>query len=421
MLMRYISFFAAVMVIITFLAISVSGDEKRIYGSISVDNLTVTSYSPDWDNTKVKQLYDELQNNFTANEYPLLSAIYIYPDSPSGYNGEYFEDITVEDGSYKIGNGAYINLYNGSRYNTVEKIAPILSHEYGHHYTLVNILRSEGRYYNNWINSNYGKIRNLSEFDDICFSKSQDNYSYRWDVREIAANDYYELLGSPTGKSSLDYPDTEEQLKINSILRSNPKLEDKYDFSHTAYNAMPQKNLDIPLAADTDGLYEYFLQLGGYTGQQQSLNKYPKIFDISYSDSDCGREYTIKWTEALGQAPFEYTLIMYGKNSSVIPIPIKTVSSGEELCAKFGSGTDGNDTIQKEYNGEYEFVIFTEDANGFMYSTTPVSYDFSTAESVTTYIQYPLQDGTLHDVFNAVIKILEKEERQLLTEGGYKK
>jgi hypothetical protein len=387
-----------------------SAENEQVYGSYSVDNLTLTSYSTKWNDEKLKKLSEELKNNFTSDEYGLLASIVIYPNSPTGYNGEYFEDISIKNGEYVIGGNAKINLYNGDRYDSIEKIAPIVSHEYGHHYTAVNILKSEGRYSNDWQNSTYAKLRKLSEYDKVCIDSSDENYSYRWDITELAANDYYELLGSDTGKTSLDYPDTEEQLEIDEYVRKNPSYQTEYDFSKTAYNAMPQKNLDLPLAADVDGLYEYFLQLGGYTDKNQGLTKYPRLSDISYSDTEVGRQYKVTWTEAYGSAPFEYTLIMYGKNSSVIPIPIKTVTSGEELCATFGSGTNGIDTIQKQYNGEYEFVIFIRDVNGFIYSTTPVKYDFSSAESVTTYINYPLPDGTLNDVFNAVIQILKKEE-----------
>jgi hypothetical protein len=394
---------------------NVQGDEYDIYGTYSQKNLTITSYSSAWNDENVKLLYDELQKNFISNEYDYLSDIFIYPDSPNGVNGEYFDDISVSDGKYICGNNAVIKLYNGERYNTVEKIAATLSHEYGHHYTIVNIFLYENKYLNNWFESGYGKLRLLDEYAPFYYSKTQYNYSYNRDITEIAANDYFELLGSDTGKSSTDYHDTKEQLAIKKQGEA-----DNCDQNTAAYNLVPQKNPDIPLAADVNGLYEYLLKIGGYTGSKKSLSKYPALKSISYEETPYGRAYTAKWTEAIGGGPFEYTLIMYGKGSSVLPIPIKTVRNGEELCAYFGSGYDNENFISKYYYGEYEFVIFVRDVNGFIYSTKPQSYNFSTAQPLTVYVHYPSADGTLDDVYNAVVRILKKEERSKMI-GGSKK
>lgn len=382
------------------------GAEVTTFGEYTCDSLTITSYSPSWDNSRTEQLYHELQNNFISSEYSLLSHIYIYPDSPSGLNGEYFEDISISGGKYTVGGGAYINLYNGERYTTIEEMAPILSHEYGHHYTIVNILKTEGKYYSNWQKTRYGKIRDLDKYKNICCSRDDPNYVYRWDVTEIAANDYYQLLGSPTGKASLDYPDTTEMLEIKRKDRINGT---NTAFDKTAYNAMPQKNPDIPLAANIDGLYQYLLEIGGYTGQNEGLSRYPALTEITYKDTPTGRQYTVNWSKAAGSGPFEYTLIMYGKGSSLIPQPVKTVAEGESLTAVFGSGTNGTDTIERDFIGEYEFVLYTRDSRGFIYSSKPTEYNFSTAKNITTYVRYPLRDGTMTDVFNAIHRILQRE------------
>ena len=52
-----------------------------------------------------------------------LKNIYIYPDNRAGVNGLYFDDIYIQDGQYKLGDNAYINLYNAQRLNSVDKIA----------------------------------------------------------------------------------------------------------------------------------------------------------------------------------------------------------------------------------------------------------------------------------------------------------
>ena len=109
----------------------------KVYATYTANTLTITSYSKSWNKNMLKNLYVELISNFHGDEFDFLSDIYIYPNSPEGVNGLYYDDISLENNKYVLGSNAYINLYNGERYNTIPKIAYTLSHEYGHHYMIL--------------------------------------------------------------------------------------------------------------------------------------------------------------------------------------------------------------------------------------------------------------------------------------------
>ena len=80
--------------------ISVFADELKVYSTYTANNLTITSYSKNWSKSMLKDLYLELLNNFHSDEFDYLSNIYIYPDSPEGVNGLYYDDIFLENGKY---------------------------------------------------------------------------------------------------------------------------------------------------------------------------------------------------------------------------------------------------------------------------------------------------------------------------------
>lgn len=355
------------------------------YGTYNKNSLSIVSYSENWNNDKLEKLYNELLNNFHGSEFKYLKNIYLYPDSPYGVNGYYIEDISLDKkGNYVLGDNACIKLFNADRYTTVEEMAPFLTHEYGHHYTIYNITKYENKYYNEWKDSKYGKIRNFEEYP-VIYSLNDPNYIYRWDVTEIAAEDYSQLLGSKTGKISTDYKDSLENLEA--------RIQEQY-YSTDSFNLMPQDNLILPLAADIEGLYKYLLNISEHTAEQQSLIKKTEIYPITVTELPFNsKQYKLKWSEAQGNGPFEYTVVLYPSNNPSVPTPIKTVVTGENLEAVFGSAVEINDdgsayVLFKEYEGEYIIKIFIKDANGFMFSTEPYIYNFDTENKNSLYLSY---------------------------------
>lgn len=375
--MKYIKYLTIIFIVVFFfIPISAFANDYKKVTSYKKDTITITSYSKAWNQYKLKQLYEELIKNTTSLEFTYLKEINIYPDSPDGVNGLYFEDVNIVDGKYIYGKNSIINLYNGDKYNTVALMANILSHEYGHHYTLFNMLNKENIYYNNIENSKYAKLRQIDKFPKYFIGYSKD-YEYQWDLLEILADDYVQLLGSPLAKISKDYSSVDELL-INKNLNN----------SGIYFNLKPSINPYIPLATEVDGLYSYLLELGGYTFNTPNIKQLPVLSNVKTTKSLNGEiSYKIEWTEAIGNGPFEYTLIMYPTSNPLSPIPLKTVRTGEKLEAIFGSYSikDKNNkikSISNTYEGEFEIKLFIKDKNNFIYDSKPVRFNFSNSKVV---------------------------------------
>ena len=351
---------------------NIFADNPKIYATYKANNLTITSYSKSWTENMLKDLYTELLNNFHGDEFNYLSNIYIYPNSPEGVNALYYDNIYLEDGKYVLGDNAYINLYNGERYNTIPKIAYTLSHEYGHHYMIYNLVQSENVYYHNLKSSNYVKIRNLDGLPVIYDSNSED-YLYHWDIMEIMADDYVQLLGSSNARLSYDYKSVDELLKANEKPYENP----------SSFNLKPQLNPYIPLAADTEGLYNYLLKIANFTVALPKIPDKPKLNNITGTVAlNQEPTYNISWNNPNKDEVFEYTLVMYPDNNPFVPYPLKTLTSKEPLNVTFGSYSikqkDGSiKSISQKYEGNYTLKLYIKDSSGFIYASEPLTSNFT--------------------------------------------
>lgn len=347
-------------------------NDLKVYSSFTANNLTIKSYSKSWNKNMLKDLYIELLNNFHGEEFNYLSDIYIYPNAPEGVNGLYFDNIYLDNDGYKLGNNAYINLYNGEKLNTVSKMAYTLSHEYGHHYMTYNLMQTEKIYYHNLKSSKYVKIREL-EGSPIIYDVHKPNYLYYWDIMEIMADDYVQLLGSSTAKLSYDYKSVDELLKNNRPLYENP-----YSF-----NLKPQLNPYIPLAADISDLYNYLIHIGGFTVSQPKIPNKPKLGDITgYINVNNEPTYNIAWDNPNGNEVLEYTLVIYPENNPFVAYPLKTLTSKEPLNVTFGSYAikQNDDTIKyisQKYEGNYTLRLYFKDSLGFIHSSQPKTYNFT--------------------------------------------
>lgn len=344
--------------------------EDKVYATYTANNLTITSYSQSFTKPMLKDLYMELLNNFHGDELDYLKNIYIYPDNRAGVNGLYFDDIYIQDGQYKLGDNAYINLYNAQRLNSVDKIAYTLAHEYGHHYMVYNLLKKEGIYYHNLKDSKYVKIRNFGT-QPVVYDTNKEEYLYHWDVVEIMADDYVQLLGSYKSKMSIQYKSVDDLVKEGKPL---------YD-SIYSFNLKPQLNPFLPLAADVDGLYNYLISLGGFTVAKPKTPLKPSLKDITgYVNDNNQITYTLNIDNPNKTLSYEYTVVSYPDNNPFVPYPIKTFSSKSDDKIVFGSyalKTDkGVKFLTQLYEGKHTFKIYMKDQSGFIYASKPVTYDF---------------------------------------------
>lgn len=341
----------------------------------------IVSYSKSWNTEeRLREIYNELLNNFHSNELNSLATIYIYPDSPDGISGAYYESATIDNnGKYVYKDDAYIEIFNGDECSDISQLAWVISHEYGHHFTFYHLITSENKYFNHWYDTQYAKIRQLDKYKKVDYANSNEHtYLHEWDITEIAAYDYVQLFGSLSAKSSVDYKDITERMQENIV--------DYYKDS--GYNSAPQENLNLPLAVDVEGLYNYWLGLAGYTGNQPTLPLKPipyiKDKEIVYFGENT--KYTISWDEILDGKVYDYTVIMYPSGMPYLPIPIKTVSTGEEMVADIGSAVKYDENgdlygILECMEGEYEIRVFIKDTKGFIFGSETLYYNFTTNSS----------------------------------------
>ncbi len=358
----------------------------------------IISYSDKWNTQeKLKQIFDELYNNFHSDEINSLKYIYIYPNSPYGIRGAYYESsILINNNKYLYGDNAYIEIFNGDEYD-LQQIASVLAHEYGHHFTFYYLINSENKYYNQWYNTEYARIRQLHKYKDVDYGTTNEyTYRHEWDITEILAEDYVQLFGSPLAKTSTDFKDITECLEENIM---------EY-YIESTYNSLPQENLNLPLATEVDGLYNYWLNLAGYTSNQPTISKKPipylKNSEVVYFGNNI--KYTIAWDEILDGNIYEYTLIMYPTENPYFPVAIKTVVTGEEMSANLGSDVKYNEKdelygILECMEGEYEIKLFIKDSKGFIFSSEILYYDFTAG--VSRYNE---------NVANNIVKIKEFEK-----------
>lgn len=157
------------------------------------NGLAIESYSKYWwSEEKLKALYRELMSNEHGSEMKELKGIKIFPDKG------YFREKGRAAGYY-VRADKEIHLNYGDFMTTVESMAKVLSHEYGHHYTIYNMKKKEGVTLGQTPLSKvpYYKARKLSGNPYVINGY---NNGHAWSIAELAAEDYVQLLGSDTAR-----------------------------------------------------------------------------------------------------------------------------------------------------------------------------------------------------------------------------
>ncbi|MDL2248660.1 hypothetical protein LJB89_03085 [Tyzzerella sp. OttesenSCG-928-J15] len=370
------------LILISFLSLSAYGATEEGYkkcAEYKVGRLSIISYCEAWGEDDLKEIYTELVSNTTGPEFPYLKAIFIYPDYPYGENvsGNYFEDIKEsQKGRYLLGGNCQIELYGGLDKQRVEELAPALSHEYGHHFTIFNMMVYEKNHYSGWAKSEYATLRNLDEQPVIYSYKNAEIYSRNWDVLEIAANDYVQLLGSTLAKKSYRYLDAKQFVELGS---------EGIRYNELHFNSRPQENLELPLAAQVEGLYEYFLKISKNEElaleKAPYINTLPKTIEIEEHEAFINKTYNLRFEKATGNGPFEYTILLYPKELGDIPAIIKTLNDGQPLEATFGTLLEELPggaylPVLDYYGGMCQIIIYAKDSNDFIYASPAFNYDF---------------------------------------------
>ena len=131
------------LILINILFIQGTDARDLVYDSYEGElGIEIRSYSPNWQGEKLRKVYEELLNNTYGEEIHYLSTINLHPNNPHGgeeeglYHGAYTSRSFLNRTDYSMKKGRTIDLFNMLEKEGIEDIAKILSHEYGHHFTL---------------------------------------------------------------------------------------------------------------------------------------------------------------------------------------------------------------------------------------------------------------------------------------------
>ena len=282
------------------------------------NGLIIESFSRHWwDDKKIESLYQELLSNDHGDEINSLTAIKIYPDK--GFFHEKGRAL-----GYYLTDKKEIHLNFGDLNTTVNSMARTLSHEYGHHYTIQlckeneNIILGE----TNLSDIPYLIVRNIANSDFV-----QNNYDngHAWNIKEIAAEDYVQLLGSE---------------KANNL--NNNKV---------------QENQMIPIASDIPKLESYLRNLGNLPDKIEVPLEKPVLKVLLVENSELGyKNLKFSWNSIEIDSPVSYMLKKVKENNIYVGQTVSLIedSSLENFEITAPVNIVGSETI---------YVLYGRDKN----------------------------------------------------------
>jgi hypothetical protein len=295
-------------------------------------------------------LHQELLKNKHGEEMEILSEIVIYPwggeemilgtFSPAVTEMDFTLSFPALPGDFSVPvthNVGRIVLYGGDYNTTIESMASVLSHEYGHLFTFYHMF---GLVFDDLAGTDYAILREASRHGLITTGVEDMEFyllNHNRFLIEVAAEDYVQLMGSPTTRQVGSFFDVRQML-IQGF--ENPMFFGSYR------NAFPQLNMRIPLASEVDGLREYFFSFIDQVPVMPVEERMEITLDIRpvrvEHDLVTGRtgftHYVITWNMPYQNAI--YTLLTYDiDDERDWARPIRTVFPGEPAEAVVGAIT----------------------------------------------------------------------------------
>ncbi len=369
------------------LNINHNDDEGIKYMYQSPDGIQMISYSNKWNTDKLQRLYEELRLNKHGEEFSLLKEVVIYGDSTeyaAGDQSTMLKKVTLDFKLPALARNSSLNfflymgtirLYNGDQYTTVQDMAHVLSHEYGHHFTFYHFFKNDII-----TNSEYEVIRNFGENEVFYNWGNSTHYmdNHHWYLIEIAADDYVQLMGSPMTKNVSRYTDVKQNLTTTYAL---PQWR--------SYNGTIQGNLLLPFADEVIGLKDYYYSFITekpenkvaplkYNFELKITKKYSE--HQSQSGPLTFDRYEISWDDVYKDQGAIYTLVCSDKDGSNM-IPIKTVYPDQTTNATVGTVSYEDDNmIYWRYDeidqGTKTFVVTVLLPDYTLYKSQPLTYTF---------------------------------------------
>jgi len=230
-------------------------------------------------------------------------------------------------------------------------------------------------------NTTYASIRDASKFDLITLVTPGDDYFLERSryLIEVAAEDYVQLMGSPTSRQVVDYVD------VQQIMNGAEPHSDMLG----ARNAFPQENMMLPLANDVQGLEAYFREYIDAAPRVPIEEKQDVTLQINQQriqhDLVGGSRtfvyYTITWNTPYQEAI--YTLASYEpQNYRGWGDPIKTVRPGQNASAVIGEyvitlGNEVRSIDDGRAEGTKIFYVVALLPDGTFYISEKLEYNFS--------------------------------------------
>jgi hypothetical protein len=365
---------------------------------LTEDGIEIISYVDTWPKDRLPEVAEELYQNRHGLEMEYLDRIEIHPGSEPSGNEQVSASYEIEQQQLSIPiklsgflpddyqlkvpvEKGVIRIFKGEEKSEIEDIAIGLSHEYGHHFTFFHFEDTFSP--QDFKESTYYAVRKLFQYPEVNGEASYDEEIHRWSIFEIAAEDYLQLLGSPTGKRVTRYLDISQKM-------GNTVYQPANSANRMNFNAIPQENWDIPLAAQAEGLYEYFASFLKEKSDKAAMAMIPKqkpeesLPELSHRVEEHYnfKKHIIEW-ESAETADSEkpvYTLVAINEDNRIVPI--KTVYSGEKTAAVVGTVTQTIDSYIYYYQdgldqGKLDFRLYIQYPGGRVLASKDLTVDFN--------------------------------------------
>jgi hypothetical protein len=209
----------------------------------SPENIMFLSYTENWDEQKLQDLYLELIKNKHGDEINLLQEIRV--------RGEAKSTDSLTRGQYNSLTNT-ITLYHADTYLEPSDLSETLSHEYGHHFSYYYLKEQHFSF------STWATLRGLNDKRvrwDAFWNYS--TASHKWYPQEVMADDYVLLYG----------PTKQVQLK------------DVYS-NEAFYRKTVHDNQDISNVLENKTLHLYLEEATGFPVEHERLIEAPRFNDF---------------------------------------------------------------------------------------------------------------------------------------------
>jgi len=308
------------------------------------DNIHFLSNLDTWNVDNLALLADELYANKHGEEIDYVSTVILNEGTDGEYAGTHSRNretflIPVELFDFLPNSKfqaktmlAEINLYGAEEYTTVDEMAVVLSHEYGHHFTYYHFgltfsdLDKKTEYY---------KLRSQNSDKIMLDTGERQEYldNHMWFLVEYAAEDYVYFLGSEKAHRVVEFLDTADQVGIyarggDSALA---KVDSNYEFCR---NGSPHENVSSGLPDEVEGLEEYFYSF---------IDEEPPVHEVREPLGTLNlkmmkpgsRQHKFTWDTPYKDSNVIYTLILYSEDDET-QYMVRTRTGDEKGVANFG-------------------------------------------------------------------------------------